>query len=51
VKAALEEPGDSRSVTEVALSWGFSHMGRFSQEYRKAFGERPIETRRKFADN
>ncbi|MCP8689087.1 AraC family transcriptional regulator [Marinobacterium sedimentorum] len=51
VKAALEEPGESRSVTEIALSWGFGHTGRFSQEYRKAFGERPSETRRKFADH
>ena len=51
VKAALEEPGESRSVTEIALSWGFSHIGRFSQEYRKAFGERPSETKRKFTDH
>jgi AraC-like DNA-binding protein len=50
VQAALGEPGDSRSVTEIALRWGFTHMGRFSQDYRKAFGERPSETKRKFAD-
>jgi AraC-like DNA-binding protein len=29
------------SVTDIAMDWGFSHMGRFSVEYRKRFGESP----------
>ncbi|MEV7597195.1 AraC family transcriptional regulator [Kitasatospora sp. NPDC089797] len=33
----------STTVTEVALRWGFGHMGRFSQEYRKAYGRLPSE--------
>ncbi len=37
------EPG-STSVTQVALRYGFAHLGRFSVEYRKLFGERPSET-------
>jgi AraC family ethanolamine operon transcriptional activator len=35
------------SVTDVATSWGFFHFGRFSEQYRKAFGELPSETRRR----
>jgi len=34
------------SVTEVALSVGFSQLGRFSVQYRKAFGESPSSTLR-----
>jgi len=34
------------SVTEVALSVGFGHLGRFSEYYRERFGELPKETRR-----
>jgi AraC-like DNA-binding protein len=33
-------------VTDVALRWGLGHLGRFSQDYREAFGESPSETLR-----
>ncbi len=33
------------TVTEVATSCGFSHLGRFSIEYASAFGEKPSMTR------
>lgn len=33
------------SVTEIALRWGFNHLGRFAAEYRREFGECPHETR------
>lgn len=36
----------SVTVTEVALNWGFAHLGRFTAEYKKAFGESPSETLR-----
>ncbi|WP_304639695.1 helix-turn-helix domain-containing protein [Pseudomonas sp.] len=38
--------GKCRNVTEIALDYGFSHLGRFSSDYRKAFGELPSETLR-----
>ena len=34
----------SLGVTEIALSCGFTHLGRFSQDYRRHFGELPRET-------
>jgi len=33
-----------RNVTEGALNYGFTHLGRFSSDYRKMFGELPSET-------
>ena len=35
------------SVTEIAIRWGFGHLGRFAVEYRKRFGESPSETLRR----
>lgn len=32
------------TVTEVATSFGFMELGRFSVEYRKVFGESPSQT-------
>lgn len=34
----------STTVTTVALRYGFLHLGRFSADYKNAFGERPSET-------
>jgi AraC-like DNA-binding protein len=31
-------------VTDVALRWGFCHLGRFAQEYREVYGETPAQT-------
>ena len=38
---------ESTTVTKVALKWGFTHMGRFAVNYRRAFGEKPSETLRR----
>ena len=36
--------GGSNSVTDAAARFGFSHFGRFSQQYRLRFGETPSAT-------
>ncbi|CAD5201291.1 AraC family transcriptional regulator [Pseudomonas sp. FEN] len=46
VHAVLQLPG-ARSITEVALDHGFLHLGRFSEAYRKRFGELPSHTWRR----
>ena len=35
------------SVSSIALDCGFNHLGRFSQVYKRRFGERPSDTLRK----
>lgn len=37
------EPGRS-TVTAVALHWGFAHLGHFTTDYKRAFGESPSQT-------
>jgi AraC-like DNA-binding protein len=37
---------EETSVSNVALDHGFGHLGRFSADYRRAFGELPSETLR-----
>jgi AraC-like DNA-binding protein len=32
------------NVTEVAMDYGFAHLGRFADSYRKQFGELPSQT-------
>ena len=39
------EPGET--VSEVAIKWGFMHIGRFAINYRQAFKESPSETLRR----
>ena len=46
VRDALSRDQRGESVTTIAMSWGFSHMGRFSVEYRRRFGESPSDTLR-----
>lgn len=35
------------TVAEIATRWNFMHLGRFSGDYRRRFGERPAETLRR----
>ena len=37
-------------VKEVALTWGFWHLGRFAHDYRELFGESPADTLAKRPD-
>jgi len=39
-------PPGTVGVTQVAVRWGFVHLGRFAAAYRSAFGERPSDTMR-----
>jgi AraC-like DNA-binding protein len=39
--------GAGRSVSDVAMRWGFRHPGRFAVYYRQRFGESPSETLRR----
>jgi AraC-like DNA-binding protein len=43
----LLQPFPEDSVTSIAFNSGFNHLGRFSQMYRKRFGEVPSDTLRK----
>jgi AraC-like DNA-binding protein len=36
----------AESVSEIALRWGFTHLGRFASYYRARYGELPSQTRR-----
>ncbi len=45
VRARILSQGEAISVTTAALECGFTHLGRFSQVYRRTFGELPNETR------
>ena len=38
---------DDASVTEIATRFGFSHLGRFAQQYRRRFGKSPSSTLRR----
>ena len=42
----LAEPGE-KTVSEIALRYGFSQPSKFSTAYKKAFNERPSETLRR----
>jgi transcriptional regulator GlxA family with amidase domain len=33
-------------ITEIAAECGFTHLGRFAEQYRERFGESPSRTQR-----
>lgn len=43
-RALLSACPDEETVTSIALQNGFNHLGRFSVDYRKHYGESAIET-------
>ena len=47
VREALMRADPDENVTTIAMGVGFTHMGRFSLEYRRRFGESPSQTLRK----
>jgi len=44
VRVKLLSAGPGTTVTRVAFEYGVTHLGRFAQEYSRAFGEAPSET-------
>jgi AraC-like DNA-binding protein len=42
--AELQEAEEGDSVTEVATRWGFTHLSRFSEHYKRRFGVLPSAT-------
>lgn len=46
-REALSRPTEGTTVTQVALAWGFEHLGRFSRYYARQFGELPSDTLRR----
>jgi AraC-like DNA-binding protein len=47
VREALGRAEPEESITEIAARWGFGHLGRFSVDYRRRFGESPSVTLRR----
>ncbi|MCM2330291.1 MAG: AraC family transcriptional regulator [Pseudomonas sagittaria] len=48
IRNSLSDPRmGARSITEISLDYGFLHLGRFAENYKKAFGELPSETLRR----
>jgi AraC-like DNA-binding protein len=45
-RAALLNPIGDRSVTDIALAWGFNSLETFHRTFRQAFGATPTELRR-----
>jgi AraC-like DNA-binding protein len=45
-RAALAKPIGERSVTDIALAWGFNSLSTFYRTFRQTFGATPTELRR-----
>lgn len=42
----LMNTDEAQSVADIALKWGFTHLGRFAADYKKRFGILPSQTLR-----
>ncbi len=45
VRRQLLDPGQAQTIGDIAADWGFWHMSKFAQDYRRMFGEKPSDTR------
>jgi AraC-like DNA-binding protein len=43
-RRSLLQASGSYNVAAIASQWGFSHLGRFAQDYNRLFGELPSQT-------
>ena len=46
VHTALRAPKDIRTISDIAMQFGFQNLGRFAGYYHRLFGEYPSQTRR-----
>jgi AraC-like DNA-binding protein/tetratricopeptide (TPR) repeat protein len=46
-RGVLSQADCETAISEIAISCGFTHLGRFATEYRRAFGESPSTTRQR----
>jgi AraC family ethanolamine operon transcriptional activator len=46
VHTALRAPKDIRTISDIAMQYGFQNLGRFAGYYHQLFGEYPSDTRR-----
>lgn len=44
IRQTLEQASEEASVSDVAMRWGYTHLGRFAAAYRQRFGEAPHQT-------
>ncbi|MDN0083203.1 helix-turn-helix domain-containing protein [Crenobacter sp. SG2305] len=44
VRRELLADQSERNISTIAMSWGFTHLGRFSSDYKKLFDEMPSQT-------
>ncbi|MGV6875972.1 AraC family transcriptional regulator [Pseudochelatococcus sp. B33] len=47
VRDDLLSASGAASVTDIALRWGFTNLGRFAEVYRRRYGELPSQTLRR----
>jgi AraC-like DNA-binding protein len=51
VRSELRRPDlISRTISQIASDWGFTHFGHFCASYRRLYGETPTDTRRSASD-
>jgi transcriptional regulator GlxA family with amidase domain len=43
-RSDLLNPRENDTVASIACRWGFYHLGHFSRDYTRRFGEKPSET-------
>jgi transcriptional regulator GlxA family with amidase domain len=44
VRRELLGDQSERNISAIAMGWGFTHLGRFSSDYKKLFDEMPSQT-------